>query len=125
MSRRFFCAVAVACMAMISTANANYQCGCGQVASPIGDTYGSSVIDAGLYGGGYGMGGVAYGDAGMSGGISYGGAGITSGIQYGGDAGFAGGGFAAGCGCGPTITYQTQTVYEQQMVTQMLSLIHI
>ena len=59
--------MAVSCMALISTASANYQCGCGQVASPIGDTYGSSVINTGLYGGGYGMGGgVVYGDAGMS-----------------------------------------------------------
>ena len=97
MSRSFLCAVAVCCLVFAtSTANANYPCGCGQVASPCGDCYQGSVVDAGCGGCGYMGGGIAYG---------YGNAGY---LQGAGGVGYNGG-FSDGCGCGTQIQYTTQT----------------
>ena len=99
-------------------ANAGTQCGCGQVASPCSDCYGSSVVDpystGGIVQGGVVSGGFVGGgmiDNGMSGGGFVGG-GVVNG---GGVAGAIVGG--GGC-CGSTVQYQSRTVYESQMQTK-------
>ena len=86
----------VALMFAVATpiaANAGTQCGCGQVASPCGDCYGSSVVDpystGGFYQGGSIGGGMVSGgfvDGGMVGG------GMVNGGMVGG--GIVGGGMA-------------------------------
>ena len=89
----------VAVMFAVATpyANAGTQCGCGQVASPCGDCYGSSVVDpystGGFYQGGIVNGGMASGgivDGGMiSGGIVSGG--VVDGGMIGGSGSVNGG----------------------------------
>ena len=126
MSKRFFGMLVACVVAFASTAaNADTPCGCGQVVAPCGDCYGSSVVDP------YSAGGIVY--DGMSGGISYGG-----GVAVDGGAGFAGGivdggaivgggevigsaGAIAGGGgcCGQSVRYETRTIYQSQMTTQM------
>ena len=114
----------VAVMFAVATpiaANAGTQCGCGQVASPCGDCYGSSVVDP------YSTGGVIQGGS-IGGGIVSGG--IVDGGAYGGGSGTVSGGIVSGgvvgglgggaglsagshVGCGQSVRYET------------LSLIHI
>ena len=134
----------VAVMFAVATpyaANAGTQCGCGQVASPCGDCYGSSVVDpystGGIIQGGSIGGGIVSGGF-VDGGFVGGGSGTVSGGIV--DGGFAGGGIVGGgivdggsigggivggeviggggC-CGQSVRYETRTIYESQMTTQM------
>jgi len=71
MSQRMLGMLVAVCFAVATPyANAGTQCGCGQVASPCGDCYGSSVVDPSA-------GGVII-DGGLSGGV------IESGVVDGG-----------------------------------------
>ena len=86
MSQRMLGMLVAAAFAIATPfANAGTQCGCGQVASPCSDCYGSSVVDP------YSTGGIVQGGV-VSGGFVSGG-GIDSGIVSG---GFVGGGVVDG-----------------------------
>ena len=119
MSQRMLGMLAAAVFAIATPyANAGTQCGCGQVASPCSDCYGSSVVDP------YSTGGIVQGGV-VSGGIVGGGI-IDSGIATGGivgggvvDGSVAGAIVGGGGCCGSTVQYQSRTVYESQMQTQM------
>ena len=123
----------VAVMFAVATpiaANAGTQCGCGQVASPCGDCYGSSVVDpystggviqGGSIGGGIVSGGFVDGGS-FSGGSGTVGGGIVSGGVVDGGLGLgSAGAISAGSslGCGQSVRYETRTIYESQMTTQM------
>ena len=127
MSQRMLGMLVAAAFAIATPfANAGTQCGCGQVASPCSDCYGSSVVDpystggivqGGVVSGGFVSGGVINNGI-VSGGIVGGGVdGIVSGGIVGG--GVAGGIVGGGGCCGSTVQYQSRTVYESQMQTQM------
>ena len=113
-------------------ANADTPCGCGQVAAPCGDCYGSSVVDP--YAGGMIIDGMSAGVASgqvlggtiIDGGAGIGGEVISGGIVDGGygiadgGVGAAAGGMVVGGGCcGQSIRYETRTIYQSQMTTQM------
>ena len=92
-------------------ANAGTQCGCGQVASPCGDCYGSSVVDpystggviqGGSIGGGIVSGGFVDGGS-IGGGIVSGG--IVDGGMGLGSVGAISAGSSQACGCGLSLIH--------------------
>ncbi len=94
MSKRMFGMLVAVCFAVATPyANAGTQCGCGQVASPCGDCYGASVVSP--YAGG--MGGMMATDGSAQSGMMVDG----------------------GACCGQSVRYETRTIYENQMTTQM------
>lgn len=122
MSKRFFGMLVASCFAFASTvANADTPCGCGQVAAPCGDCYGSSVVSPFSTGGivtDGSLSGVSY-DGGV---IADGGAGFAAGGVVSQGAIVGGGeviGAASGGCCGSSVRYETRTIYQSQMTTQL------